>query len=260
MRTVPATTVHVLNTATWTMPEGMFVQLGGDELVPASCPCYLIEHPDRLVLFDTGLSHELVEDPHGYGPDGAPQMAEFRSAIELEATPTEHLDRLGYEPTDVDAVVCSHLHTDHAGNVDEFPDAEVFVHRRELRYAWWPDPAQEAFYIDGDLRPLRNGDVDVTELGGRTDLFGDGSVEVVPTPGHTPGHLSLRVDLGSETVVLAADAANLHSGFEAGLVAPFSWSAAEGGDSIRTLKDDVRGKEATVVISHDLGDREIFGG
>lgn len=246
-----ATDVHVLNTADWTMPERMFMQLGGEEPLTANCPAYLIEHPDALVLFDTGLSHDLVADPDGYG---APHLAEFTPAIDLEATPAEHLAERGYEPGDVDHVVLSHLHTDHAGNLEPFTDAEIHVHVDELRYAWWPDPAQAAFYVDADLEPLRGPNVDVTEVASRTDLLGDGSIEIVPTPGHTPGHQSLAVDCGDETVFLASDLANLRAGYEEGVVAPFSWSADRALQSIREVKAETRPDDATVVIHHDADD------
>lgn len=246
-----ATAIHVLNTADWTMPEGMMMQLGGDEPIAAKCPAYLIEHPDALVLFDTGLSHDLVEDPTGYG---APMLEDFTPAIDPEATPADHLADLGYEPTDVDHVVMSHLHTDHAGNLDQFADAEIHVHIDELRYAWWPDPPQVPFYTDADLEPLRDPGVEVTEVTGRTDLLGDGSVELLPTPGHTPGHQSLKVDRGDETVVLASDLANRRAGYEGGLVAPFGWSTDEALDSLRDVKATARAADAEVIVHHDADD------
>lgn len=246
----PVTGVHVRSTADWPMPEGMMMQLGGDELRPAKCPFYVLEHPEALVLVDTGLSHELVADPEGYG---APGLAELVPAIELDATTTEHLADLGYEPADVDHVVCTHLHMDHVGRLDAFPDATTHVHVDELRYAWWPDPAQAGFYVDRDLEPLRDPDRTVREVVGRTDLLGDGSIELLPTPGHTPGHLSVLVDRGDDRVLLAADAANLRAGYEAELVAPFAWSAAESVESIRRLKAETREGD-TVVVHHDPED------
>ncbi|WP_290810192.1 N-acyl homoserine lactonase family protein [Halovivax sp.] len=256
MPAATATDVHALNTADWTFPESMMMQFGDADLVTASCPCFLIEHPEATVLFDAGISHELVADPGEYGPHGAAHMADFLETLELEAPVVEQLADLGFEPGDVEHVVLSHLHTDHAGNVDRFPDAEVHVHVDELRYAWWPDPAQDPFYLDGDLAALRAPDATVTEVSGRTDLLGDGSVEIVPTPGHSPGHQSLVVDLGDETVILAGDVANLRAGYERGLVAPFSWSAAEAIDSLRSIECEARERDATVVVHHERDDLE----
>ena len=248
-----ATDIHVIETAYWPMPEGMMMQMGGDEIVPASCPAYVIDHPDALVLFDTGLSHDLVADPVGYG---APGLADFTPNIDLGTALADGLADLGYEPADVDHVVMSHLHVDHAGNLDLFSDATIHVHLEELRYAWWPDAAQAVFYVDADLAPLRDPSAAVTEVVGRTDLLGDGSIEIVPTPGHTPGHQSLAVDLEDETVFLASDVANLHRAFDAELVAPFHWSAAEGVRSIRAVKAEFERAGATVVIHHDVDDLE----
>ena len=246
--------IQVLNTANWTFPRSMMVPFGDDELVTSKCPCYLLDHPDALVLFDTGISHEMAADPESYGPHGAPHMTEFLPTLELVRTPTDALAEVGYEPEDVDHVVLSHLHTDHAGNVDQFPTAEIHVHVDELRYAWWPDPAQTAFYLGGDLAALQSPETSVTEITGRTDLLGDGSIEIAPTPGHSPGHQSLLVDCGDELVILAGDAANSRAGYEAELPAPFSWSAAEGVSSIRALKREARETDATVVVHHDADD------
>jgi N-acyl homoserine lactone hydrolase len=244
-------TVHILNTADWQMPEGMMMQMGGNDLVTAKCPAYLIEHPESLILFDTGLSHDLVANPTDYG---APQLEDFAPAIEPEATPAEQIDDLGYDTSDVDHIVLSHLHTDHAGNIDQFKDANIHIHIDELRYAWWPDPPQAAFYVDSDLTPLRESSGNITEVACRTDLLGDGSIEIIPTPGHTPGHQSLKVKLDGETVYLVADVANLRAGYEEGLVAPFSWSTEKSMESLRRLKAEVSSHDAFTVIHHDRED------
>jgi glyoxylase-like metal-dependent hydrolase (beta-lactamase superfamily II) len=205
---------------------------------------------------ETGRSHDLVEDPDTYGDrrvHGAAEFAEFMDAfmdITLEATPAEHLDELGYDTSDVDHIVMTHLHVDHAGNLDQFSDAEIHVHKNELRYAWWPDPPQTQFYLDGDLAVLQEPDTKVTEVSGRTDLLGDGSIEIIPTPGHTPGHQSIKVELDDQTVILGGDIANQREGFEKGLVAPFSWSTDEALDSIKRIKAAANADTASVAIPH----------
>ncbi len=255
---MPAEACYRLNTAVWTLDYSAATQLQQPgEPYPGWCPCYLLEHPEGLVLFDTGVSQEMATDPESYGPQGAPHMADFVDTLDLSAgkPPVEHLADLGYEPEDVDVIVCSHLHTDHAGNLDAFPEATVIVQKEELRYAFYPDGPQRLFYLEGDFHHLRRLDVDVRAITGEYDVFGDGSIVAFPTPGHTPGHQSLAVTLESGTTILAADAANSRVGYETDLVASFAWSLEASIDSIRTIEERARRTEADVIIHHDPEDQ-----
>jgi glyoxylase-like metal-dependent hydrolase (beta-lactamase superfamily II) len=122
-----------------------------------------------------------------------------------DQTLTAILDSEGYRPADVDAVVLSHLDWDHCYNLDLFPDAEVYVQRRELEYAIAPYPMHAERY---DAKSLGREPpwltVDLTPLDGETELCP--GVTAFPTPGHTVGHQSLAVETGGETTVVAADA------------------------------------------------------
>jgi len=256
---MPATRLYALDTATWTFDFSAAVQMQNPgEPLPGTCPAYLIDHPEGVALLDTGVSYEMTQDPMAYGPTGAPHREEMGLLETLEMDESGRLDRLladiGYEPDDVDTVVCSHLHTDHAGNLDLFPDAEFVVRKEELRYAFAPDGVQRLFYLTGDVHHLRRMDYDVRTVEGEYDVFGDGSVVAFPTPGHTPGHQSLQVELDSGTHVLTADAANHRVGYEQELAASFAWSLEESVDSIRRIKDRARLDEAEVYVHHDPED------
>ncbi len=251
---MPANCLFRLNTAIWTLDHSAAIQLQRPgEPYPGWCPCYLIDHPEGVVLFDTGVSHEMAADPGNYGPHGAPHMVDLVESLDTEAgrPPAEALSALGYEPADVDYVVCSHLHTDHAGNLDAFPEATVVVQKRELRYAFWPDGVQGLFYLTGDLLPLKRGDREVLAVTGEYDVFGDGSVVAFPTPGHTPGHQSLSVALDSGRLILAADVANSREGYESELVPAFVWSLEDSIESIRTVENRARLADARVIVHHD---------
>lgn len=258
---MPATELHAFNTADWSMDNSFLMQLQDPgEPYEATCPFYLVEHPEGLVVVDTGVSHDLLDDPASYGRFGAPFMEDFLPYIDWDESmhPRSHLADVGYEPGDVDYVVMSHLHSDHAGQIDLFDGAEFVVQEEELRYAWWPDAIQEIFYLDGDFGVLRSGEFDVTVVEGSYDVFGDGSVVTVPTPGHTPGHQSVTVELGGETVVLGADVAHRKAGFEGEIMASFNWSLEESLSSVRKVKALAREEDAEVRLVHDREDFEAL--
>ncbi len=247
-------TLYRLNTATWTFDHSVAVQLQNPgEPYLGWCPCYLLEHPEGLVLVDTGVSREMAANPVEYGPTGAAHMAGMTETLDLSVgqSPVDHLADLGYEADDVEYVICSHLHTDHAGNIDSFPDAEFVVQKSELQYAFWPDGIQGLFYLDGDFFDLRRDEYSVTAVTGEYDLFGDGSIVAFPTPGHTPGHQSVQVELDSKSVILAADVANSRMGYEEGLVPSFNWSLADSLESIQTVRNRARETDGDVIIHHD---------
>lgn len=254
---MPASDVQAFNTANWDLDNSFLVQLQDPgEPYEAACPFYVIDHPEGVVVVDTGISHEMLDDPASYGVHGAAFMEDFLPYIEYDESmhPRAHLESAGYAPEDVDYLLMTHLHSDHAGHVDLFPDAEVLVRREELRHAFWPVPIQDLFYLDGDFVPLRGNEFDVTEVAGEFDVFGDGSVVAFPTPGHTPGHQSVHVDLGDEEIILAADVAHRKVGYENEFQASFNWDLSRSIESLREVKTRARRSGATVRLLHDRGD------
>lgn len=98
---------------------------------------------------------------------------------------------MGYKPDDIKDVVNSHLHLDHAGSNEFFPNAEFLVQKDELRAAYWPEVYQRAGYVRADFdHPLN-----YNALEGDYDIFGDGRVLIMRGIGHSQGHQCLIVNL-----------------------------------------------------------------
>lgn len=175
---------------------------------------FLLEHPSAgLVLVDTGFHAAVAVDPRqGMGRLGGLLFKDLRMETD-DALPGQ-LRRRGFAPSDVKTVVLTHLHSDHASGIAQFPDATFVVSSAE-----WT-AAAEGGATDGYLKRqfdhafdyrLLDFESDAADsfasFGRSLDLFGDGSVRVVFTPGHSPGHCSVVLRLRERDVLLTADAA-----------------------------------------------------
>lgn len=165
---------------------------------------YVVEHANGVVLFDTGQDRASVTDL-SYFPDGPVGLIYRRLArfeIAQDETLTAGLARLGYRPADVTTAIISHLHQDHIGGIGEIPGADLLVSAEEWRSLHRPmaeargllrahievpglrwSPVELAALEDPSLAPFTTG----------RDVFGDGSLVLLPTPGHTPGSMSMLV-------------------------------------------------------------------
>jgi N-acyl homoserine lactone hydrolase len=172
---------------------------GGEGRIRLPIPAYLIEHPKGTALFDTGMHPECQRDPGGrLGPRLAGLFGfDYHPGEEIGA----RLQALGRDPASIELLINSHFHFDHCGGNAQIPNATLVVQRREWDAGMEPDSAAKRGFNarDFDLgHKLRL-------IDGEHDVFGDGSVVCLPTPGHTPGHQSLKLRLAGGEVVLAAD-------------------------------------------------------
>lgn len=209
---------------------------------------YVIKHPRGLVLFDTGMN-VAVSDGKCANYWGEGLCGAFNAIQGRDEVIDRQLAKLGFKAEDVTHVVYSHFHLDHAGNIKLFPKAKHVVQKNELRAAWWPEKFQRAAYVLKDYDSTR--DYDFLQLEGDFDLFGDGSLMVLDTKGHTQGHQSLQVTLrNTGTVLLAADAVYTAEN-EAGVIPGITWNTNLSMQSIDRLKMIRDARRGQIWYSHD---------
>jgi N-acyl homoserine lactone hydrolase len=171
---------------------------------PRPINAYVIEHRDGLVLFDTGQDRASVTDP-AYFPGGTTGFLYGRLArfeIGPQETLSAGLGRIGYAVGDVKTAVVSHLHQDHIGGLAELSQADIVVSQAEWNTLSSPLPEIRGLmtrHIDlpglrwRRIEPDPTDNPDLAPFRSCHDLFGDGSLVLLPTPGHTPGSMSMLV-------------------------------------------------------------------
>ncbi len=171
---------------------------------PRPINVYVIEHAQGLILFDTGQDRASVTD-RGYFPGGVTGYLYGRLArfdIGEQDTLTAQLALLGYSPADVDTAIVSHLHEDHIGGLPELTGSELLVSAAEWAELAKPAPELRGFlrsHIDlpgltwNQISLAPTDDPALAPFTESLDVMGDGSLVLLPTPGHTAGSLSLLV-------------------------------------------------------------------
>ena len=206
---------------------------------------YVVAHERGPVVFDTGAAPRFMDvfDPDAPGDYDGPKII-MRPGDDLQSK----LASIGVAPEDVEHVVLSHLHLDHAGGVGLFPNATFHVQAAELAFARDPPVYQRGFYFpeDWDLP------VDWNELDGETDLFGDGSLILFETPGHSKGHQSLLVELDGTPVILVADAAYSPRNLDERKLPAILWNPDAMVESWERIEDWRDRHGAKLLYTHDL--------
>jgi N-acyl homoserine lactone hydrolase len=199
-------------------------------------PAYLIETDSERILIDTGLHPEAIADPQGYYE--RPEAGAFE--LELERSIAEQVDL-----ATVTRVVLTHLHFDHAGGLGLLPaSTPIVVQRREWEAGHDDETARRNFLYPRDYA-LDGRTVVLVE--GDHDLLGDGSIELLLTPGHTPGHQSVRV---GDELVLGVDVAHFASTFDDHRFPAFADDLAAQAQSAERLRR-MRDAGARVLPGHD---------
>jgi glyoxylase-like metal-dependent hydrolase (beta-lactamase superfamily II) len=212
-----------------------------------SSTCWLIKAGSKWVLWDTGVPQATLNDPKGWST--LPKLIVYH----LDKTITGQLAEVGLKPGDISYVALSHTHGDHIGNVGLFPGSTVLMQRAEHDWIYSPDGANDNVnQLKALARKLLGKPEHLRLIDGDTDLFGDGSVTLVSTPGHTPGSQSLLVHLKhSGFIILSGDVVHLEENFEKNIVPSLNTDEAASIASMDKVRRMIATYHATLFINHD---------
>jgi glyoxylase-like metal-dependent hydrolase (beta-lactamase superfamily II) len=229
---------------------GMFSDTGEGAGKPGNvvATSWLVRHPKGDLLWDTGLPDALADQPNGIdAPGGVAHMSVTTRLL-------DQLKSIGVAPSDIEYLAFSHMHADHTGNANAFATGPTWLLSSvELNYALTTpgacDPTSFSAYktakkqtVDGDF-----------------DVFGDGTVRILRTPGHTPGHRVLQVQLAKAgTVILSGDLYHTHRNQHDGLVPPFNSSRADTLASFDRVARILKNTHGRLIIQHAPEDLAAF--
>jgi N-acyl homoserine lactone hydrolase len=202
---------------------------------------YLVVHPRGTVMFDTGG----IGDEH-FPADGSPAKEGIQTATK-KLVP--QMEAAGYQPADVTNLVMSHYHADHTGNANLFAGATWIVQKAEhdVMFAEKPLPImQQATY--SALKTAKTTILNNEDL----DVFGDGTVVIKSTPGHTPGHQVMLVKLAKfGPVILSGDLYHYPEEIATGKTPDFEFNPAQSAKSRADVQAWAKEQKATLWIEHD---------
>jgi len=202
-------------------------------------PCYLIEHEQGLLLWDGGLPLEYA---HTDGP-----IYREGGSSSYEVSIIDQLSAMGITPGDVNYAAFSHLHWDHAGTANSFVQSEVIMQKTEWESAMGGGGAfVERQYFDQLV------DAKLRIIEGDHDVFGDGQVRIVYSPGHTPGHQALLVNLDNYgPVLLSGDLYHFRANRTLRRPPKFNVDAEMTLRSMEKVEAVIEDSGATLWIEHD---------
>lgn len=204
-------------------------------------PCFLVRHPKGDLLWDAGIG-----DPVAAMPQGVALLPGFVATVPV--TLQAQLRTLGLDYDKIQYFALSHMHIDHTGNANELTNATWILNKRELEWVQSRGGA-EAQQVS-QWRSARTKLID-----GDYDVFGDGAVTILRTPGHTPGHQTLQLRFADGSIViLSGDLWHSRENYENMRVPSFNTSRAETLASIDRVTRILKRTRARLVIQHAMED------
>jgi N-acyl homoserine lactone hydrolase len=212
-----------------------------------SSTCWLIQHGREWLLWDTGVPESALNDPQGWST--LPKLIVYH----LDKSLTEQLAEIRLKPSDITLVAISHTHGDHIGNVSLFPKSTILMQRAEYRWINSADgPNDNVNQLMALARQLLGTPKYLRLIDGDTDVFGDGSVTLISTPGHTPGSQSLLAHLeNSGFIILSGDVAHSKENFEKTIVPSLNTDKAQSITSMKKIRQMISTYKAMFFINHD---------
>ena len=200
--------------------------------------CFLVRHKDGDLLWDLGLNVELIKD----GP-----AQSGNTTVSLNKSLVQQLAEIDLVPGDIEFVSISHSDFDHVLQISSFPNSTWIINEKEIN----------AMKKDGELTGMYSGFQNMKKIifNGDYDVFGDGSVMILQTPGHTPGHTALQILL-EETgpVLLSGDLYHQAKSRELKRIPRFNFDEAQTRQSIDRFEKIVNELGARVIIQHEEKD------
>ena len=204
--------------------------------------CYLIKHAKGWMLWETGYAEALASMKDGFPTP----VIHWRWTG--PKTLTQQLAELGVAPGDIKYVGFSHAHPDHVGNGSLFPNATLYI--QEAEYDFYLGPKGKPPSAPANFEGLRKNTA--VKLKGDYDVFGDGSVTIVSSPGHTPGHQSLLVKLPQTgPVLLTGDAVHFRDNWDTPRAPAQNFDREVTIKSVEKLHGVAAASKAQVWINHD---------
>ncbi len=192
--------------------------------IDISVNCYLIHEPQGYFLWDTGISDQVASMPDGWYPTNNPKTDIHWTRAKTLAS---QLAEIGVRPSDIRYIGISHTHPDHIGNIERFPNVPILIQKAEYDYYFAPGKEPVA-KPPSDPVPTFLREHLVQMVQEDLDVFGDGTVMIVFTPGHTPGHESCLVHLQKTGwILLAGDAVHLQENWDNRRIPYFATMPAE---------------------------------
>jgi N-acyl homoserine lactone hydrolase len=228
---------HAKDVSPWTTPAD-----SGKPYI-FSNNCYLIKHAKGWMLWDSGFPDRFASLPNGQANPRGTTIGFLKKPL------AQSLNEIGVAPADIRHFAMSHSHGDHSGNANMFAASTIYMQTAEYDSVFGPEP-QRYNFISAYFEKLR--DAKIVKLNGDHDVFGDGSVVIKSTPGHTPGHQALFVRLPKTgPVLLSGDFVHFKANWDAKLAPSINYNGEQTIRSMNEMDAFIKTTGAKLLINHD---------